>query len=393
MKTLKELYAMREAALKKCEAVNDDENATVEELVTARNELQTIDARIELAEEAEASGKKTAAKKIDDNKMKKLEDDEGEGETTDAEYEKAFYAVLQGRRITAEQRDALISVNNALSVGTDEDGGYLIPSDQQTAIRELMRQMKSLEAEVNVEKVTTSNGTRLIEKDAEFTPFTVVAEGVDIPETDSPQWVAIAYAILDRMGILPIPNNLLKDNTANLKVYLNKWLAKKMVATRNSLIATLMASLTPTAIADFDDVKDICNVQLDPSISDEAFVYTNQDGFNALDKMKDPEGNYWLQPNPAKPTEKMLNGKVVKVYSNKTLPTAGTTTLLAPVYIGLLKETVTLFDREALSLLATDIGGDAFVKNRTNIRAISREDAELVDVAALVFGQIDVTAA
>jgi len=392
MKTLKELYAMRKAALEKCEAVNDDKNATVEEIIAAKNELQTIDARIEMAEEAEDSSKKAAKKKIDNGQMTKL-DEEDEDSPTDALYEEAFYAALSGRRVTAEHREALVSVNNALSSGTGEDGGYLIPTDQQTAINELKRQMKALELEVNVERVTTNTGTRLIEKDAEFTPFAVVTEGNDIPDTDSPKWVAIAYTILDRMGILPVPYNLLKDNTANLKTYLNKWLAKKSVATRNSLIATLMATLSPTAIADFDDVKDICNKLLDPAISEEAFVYTNQDGFNALDKMKDSDGKYWLQPNPAKPTEKMLNGKIVKVYSNKTLPTTGTTTLLAPVYIGQLKEAVTLFDREALSLLSTDIGGDAFKKNRVDIRAISREDAELVDTAALVHGQIDVTPA
>jgi HK97 family phage major capsid protein len=116
-----------------------------------------------------------------------------------------------------------------------------------------------------------------------------------------------------------------------------------------------------------------------------AVVVTNQDGFNKFDKMKDLEGNYLLQPNPLNPTQKLLGGKPVHVFSNKTIKTVATK---APVIIGSLKEAITLFDREQMSLLSTNIGGTAFTKNRTDIRAITREDVQMVDSAALVYGEI-----
>lgn len=315
------------------------------------------------------------------------DDDESQSE---AVYEEAFYNELRGRRVSAEGREMLETASNALSSGTGEDGGYLIPTDQQTAIIELKRSMRALEHEVNVENVTTNTGTRNVEKDAEFTPMTEFTEGDDVPDGGSPQFMNISYAIKDRGAFLPVPNNLLNDNTANLKSYLNKWLAKKQVATRNSLIVTLLSTVltVPTAIAGLDDVKDVVNVSLDPAISATSKAYTNQDGFNEMDQWKDTDGRPLLQPCPTDSTKKMIAGKVIEVYSNKTLKT---TLGKAPIYIGSMKEFVTLFDRQAISVVSTNIGGEAFKKNRTDIRAISREDVKSVDSDALVYGEIVVS--
>jgi len=387
---LTELYAKKQDILAKCERLQKDENATAGDITAATEELRKINAKIEFSETQEDNAKKEAKKKIENGTMSSY-DSQDDAQRSDEEYEAAFFNVLRGRALTADQQIAVQEVNNALSSETGEDGGYLIPVDQQTAIKELKRSMQNLEGEVNVENVTTKSGSRVIEKDAEHTAFTEFTEADDLTETDSPQFQTVEYSIKDRGGILPVKNNLLNDNTANLKSYLNKWLAKKSVATRNKLIADLLATLTPTAVADLDDIKDILNVQLDPSIKEMAKVYTNQDGFNKLDKMKDSDGNYLLQPDPTDKTKKLLAGKEVKVYSNKVLKTTGTTTLLAPIYIGALKECITLFDRQAISLLSTLTGGTAFGKNRTEIRAITREDVQLVDSKSMVFGQLDVT--
>lgn len=313
--------------------------------------------------------------------------------TTDALYEDAFYNALAGRPLTTEQGAALREVNNALSSGTGEDGGYLIPVDQQVAIKELKRQYTNLESLVTVEGVSTLTGSRNMEKDAQYTPFTAFAEGADVPATDSPQFKNITYTITDRGGILPVPNNLLADNKANLQGYLNKWLAMKQVATRNKLIVDLLNTKDKTPVTDIDDVKDALNVTLDPAISAMSTVIMNQDSFNKFDKMKDTDGNYLLQVDPTDATRKLLCGRPVVVVSNKVLPTrTNVDNKLAPVIIGALKEAIVLFDRQAMSLLPTSIGGSAFAKNRTEIRAITREDVKEFDLGAVVFGEIEVQA-
>jgi len=361
--------------------LSNKDGVTAEEITAKMEEIKVVKARLDLALQNEADEKaemEAAAKTAISGVVPK--DNEANAIYTDA-----FYNALRGKNLTEQQATVLTEFNNALSSTTGTDGGYLIPIDQQTAIKELKREFLSLESLVNVEPVTTLTGSRNIEKDAEYVPFSEFTEGDDVPTSDTPQFVPISYTIKDRGGILPVPNNLLSDNTANLKVYLNRWLAKKEVATRNKLISDKLATIAKTAITGIDDVKNILNVTLDPAISAMAVVVTNQDGFNKFDKMKDLEGNYLLQPNPLNPTQKLLSGKPVYVYSNKTIKTVLTK---APVIIGSLKEAITLFDREQMSLLSTNIGGTAFTKNRTDIRAITREDVQMVDSAALVYGEI-----
>ena len=86
-------------------------------------------------------------------------------------------------------------IQNALSSTTGADGGLLIPADQRTAIIELKRQYKSLRNLVSTESVTTLTGTRVIEQDAENTPFEEVAESGKIKDLANPKWIPIAYSI------------------------------------------------------------------------------------------------------------------------------------------------------------------------------------------------------
>lgn len=382
MKLSAELQIVLNKLKNEAEALNKKEDATIAEVQNKTNEIKLAKAKfdsqlqIEADEEAEieAAVKTPIAGKV------------LEGKEVQDHYVEVFYNALRGKSLNAEDM-ALLQINNALSSTSDADGGYLIPVDQQTAINELKREFLPLDVLVNIEPVSTLTGNRNIEVDAQYTPFVAFTEGIDVPESDTPTFRNIVYAILDRGGILPMPNNLLNDNTANLQAYLNRWLAKKSVATRNSLIVTLLKTLLKTQIADIDDVKKILNITLDPAISAMAIVVMNQDAFNVFDTMKDGDGKPVLQPNPLNATQKMIAGKVIHVYSNKTLPTVATK---APVLIGSLKEAVTLFDRQQISLLSTTVGGTAFAKNRTDIRAITREDVRMVDTDALVFAELTI---
>lgn len=375
--------------------INNDD-ATAEQVEAKSKEIANLKAKIVMQENLEADEKAAVEESVKNGSAKPIDAKGTEaGEKVENKtYENAFYNVLAGKRLTAEQSQALLEVNNALSSGTGEDGGYLIPADQQTAIKELKRNLKSAEGLVNIEFVSTLNGSRVIEKDAEHTPFSEFVEGSDVPESGTPQFDTVNYVIKDRGGILPIPNNLLADNTANLKAYINNWLSKKQIATRNKLIFDLLATKAKTPIADFDDIKNAFNVLLDPAIAAMSKVITNQSGYNWLDTQKDSDGKYLMQPMATDLTKKALFGLYpVEVFSDKTLKNDTTSGTKAPFIMGSTKEAVTLFDRQAMSLLATNIGGTAFGKNRTEVRAITREDVKAVDFDAIVYGQITITAA
>lgn len=343
---------------------------TTEELKAKYDEIEAQEAALKITLKIEEDAQKASGKAHNKN-----------SEESQAAYAKAFYNALRGKATVEDQ----LVIQNALSSTTEADGGLLIPVDQQTEINELKRQLKSLREFVTVEPVSTKSGSRVVEKDAETKAFTELTEGSSIADAGSPQFAAIKYEIKDYAGILPIPNNLLNDTDTRIRAYLNRWLAKKSVATENANILTVLKTGSKKTITTIDDVKNIVNVELDPTISNNAVVLMNQDAFNLFDKMQDKDGNYLLEKDPTNPTKRLLVGKPVHVLSNKILPTD---TQKAPVIIGDLKEAIVLFDRQQLSLLSTNIGAEAFEKNMTKVRAILRHDVKTFDSKAFVYGEI-----
>lgn len=287
-----------------------------------------------------------------------------------------------------------MAVRNAANMneGAGEAGGFIVPTDEQTKINELKRALNPLSALVRVENVNTMSGTRVLEKASDMTPFASVAEIAAIGEIDGPKFTQVKYAIKKFAGILPISEELLADSDQNLLAYVNGWLAKKSVATENAQILAVLKTLTKAPLTNLDGIKDLLNVTLDPTISLMSSVLTNQDGFNFLDKQKDTDGRYLLQPNPLDSTQKLLFGKPVTVVSNKVLPTdtSVASAKKAPVIIGSFTDAVVLFDRQATTLTGTSVGGDAWKRDSYDVKAVTRIDVQKFDDKAVVFGELTI---
>ena len=287
-----------------------------------------------------------------------------------------------------------MAVRNAANMneGAGEAGGFIVPTDEQTKINELKRALNPLSALVRVENVNTMSGTRVLEKASDMTPFASVAELAAIGEIDGPKFTQVKYAIKKFAGILPISEELLADSDQNLLAYVNGWLAKKSVATENAQILAVLKTHTKAPLTNLDGIKELLNVTLDPTISLMSSVLTNQDGFNFLDKQKDTDGRYLLQPNPLDSTQKLLFGKPVTVVSNKVLPTdtSVASTKKAPVIIGSFTDAVVLFDRQATTLTGTSVGGDAWKRDSYDVKAVTRIDVQKFDDKAVVFGELTI---
>lgn len=280
----------------------------------------------------------------------------------------------------------------------ESDGGFTVPQDIQTDIRELRRTENDLELYVNVEPVRTLSGSRVIEVDADSTPWEDVDEGAEFPEETTPKLKQIKYKIKKKGGILKTTRELLQDKAENILAYLNKWIAKKSRATRNAAILAKLNEITAgkeVAVATFDDFKDVFNVKLDASIAPSSIVLTNQDGFNFLDKLKDGDGNYIMQPDVTDKTKMLLFGRYpIHVVSNKTLKSeTDAATQKYPVYMGDTKEAITLFDREKITVELSTEAGDLWAKDLTGIKVRDRFDVQSVDEAAVVKGIITVAVA
>ena len=291
-------------------------------------------------------------------------------------------------------------LKNSMKEGTEADGGLTVPQDIQTSIKELRRSQDALENLVNVETVSTETGTRVIEKAADQTPFDNVEEEAEFKEVSTPQFAKISYKIKKKGGILKVTRELLQDTAENILGYLRRWIAKKSKATRNALIVNKINEITASkevAIKDLDGLKDIFNVNLDPAIVVTSGILTNQNGFNWLDKLKDSDGKYVLQPNPTNLTQKLLFGIYpVTVVSNKVLKSKGVGSLgeetawKHPFICGDLKEAITIFDRENMTIEISTEAGDLWSKDQTGIKVRERLDIQAVDAEAIVKAEVEI---
>lgn len=295
----------------------------------------------------------------------------------------AIKAAWKKTDISPEDKEIL----NAMSEGSDEDGGLTVPKDIKTKIKELRRSEDALETLVNVEHVTTNSGSRVIEREADQTPFDNVDEAAEFPDVSTPQFENVDYKIKKKGGILKVTQELLSDTTENIMNYLKKWIAKKAKATRNFMIIAKIKEICKgleVTVTGLDSLKDIFNVMLDPAIALGAVVVTNQSGFNFLDKLKDEKGNYILQKDPTEPTKRLLFGVYpVKVLSNKTLKNIDGK---APIICGDLKEAITIFDRETLTIDISNLAAGMWERDQTGIKVRERLDIQIVDADAVVMG-------
>ena len=279
-------------------------------------------------------------------------------------------------------------VVNMVTSSVDENGdqaGLTIPADIQTTIHTLVRQYDALEQYVNHESVTTPSGSRVYEKWSDITPLANLDdESATIGDNDDPKLMVIKYLIKRYAGITTVTNTLLKDTAENILAWLSTWIARKVVVTRNKAIIGVMSKAPKkTTLAKFDDIVTMINTSVDPAIKTTSFLMTNTAGLNVLSQVKDAMGRYLLQPDPKQPDQYLLKGKRIIGVADRWLPDTGNA---HPLYYGDLKQAVTLFDRENMSLLATNIGAGAFEKDLYKIRVINRFDVVSTDSEAWVAG-------
>lgn len=280
----------------------------------------------------------------------------------------------------------LIRGNFKNLVGSNEtdapgNGGLTIPKDIQTTIHTLVRQYDSLQEYVNVEAVTTLSGSRVYEKWTDVTPLKPLETSAAIGDNDDPQLTTVKYLIKRYAGITTITNSLLKDTAENIIAWLSSWIAKKVVVTRNTEIIKAIDKLpTKPTLAKWDDIIDL-EAKVDPAIKPTSMFLTNTSGFTALKKVKNAMGDYLMERDVKSPTGYSIDGFPVKEVADRWLPNKSAA---HPLYFGDLKQAVTLFDRENMSLLATNIGAGAFEYDLTKIRVIDGFDVATVDNEAFV---------
>lgn len=289
-------------------------------------------------------------------------------------------------------------VQNSMTEGSPEDGGYTVPEDIQTQINTYREARFSLIDLVDVEPVTTNKGSRTYKKRSQQTGFSKVGEGGKIGPKPTPKFERMDYEIGKYAGWFPVTNELLADSDANITRTLVEWIGNESRVTRNNIIRDTIAQKPVVELTSLDDIKKALNVTLGAAFKSTSRVITNDDGLQYLDTLKDSDGQYLLQPNPQDPMQlRLCAGATIvplEVIPNADMPSntsvAGKRQI--PFIIGDLKEGIKFFDRQRTTIMSSNIAmaGDlnAFEEDLTLFRAIEREDCRVKDDEAFVNGEL-----
>ena len=291
-----------------------------------------------------------------------------------------------------------LRTNAAMTEGVDANGGYTVPADTQTKINKYKEAHRSLRDLVTVENVTSNKGSRVYETKTSVKGFKKVAEDGSIEAIENPTFEQVTYAIADYAGYLPVSNDLLNDNDANLEDEIVNWIGRNGLATDNAQIVALAKAGTKATITGIKDIKHAVNVTIGSAYDSK--IVTNDDGLDYLDNLEDKNGRPLLEANPTAPAQMQLRcgARVIpiEVIPNADLPSD---TTKIPFIIGDLKEAFHIYDRQQTVLYAskdatvTDAAGkplfNAFQQRGTLYRGEQRADYKTVDRGAFVFGELN----
>ena len=264
-------------------------------------------------------GKRSMARQILENKENQLSDEA-----------KGFVEYLKSK---GAKRDNVKSV----------DAQPIIPEDIKYQPEELPETFVDLKKFVNVQPVTTAAGSHPILNPAQETMVSV-EELEKNPELAKPKFTDIDYKVKTYRGQIPVSQESLDDSEANLANIVAQNNARQAVNTTNKYIADVMKSFEAVNTADLDDIKAIINVEIDPAYN--LSLVVSQSFYQALDTLKDKNGQYLLKQDITSPTGTVLFGRPVFIIKDELFGNKGD----KKAFIGDLKYAVFFADRKQASV-------------------------------------------
>ena len=264
-------------------------------------------------------GKRSMARKILGNQDNKF-----------SEETEAFLNYVKSK---GAQRDNVTSV----------EAQPIIPEDIKYQPEELPETFVDLKKFVNVQPVTTASGSHPILNPAQETMVSV-EELAKNPKLASPKFTDIDYKVKTYRGQIPVSQEALDDSEANLANIIAKNNARQAVNTTNKYIADVMKSFASVDTANLDDIKQIINVDIDPAYN--LSLVVSQSFYQALDTLKDKNGQYLLKQDITSPTGTVLFGRPVFIIKDELFGVKGD----KKAFIGDLNYAVFFADRKQASV-------------------------------------------
>ncbi|MCL2224099.1 MAG: phage major capsid protein [Defluviitaleaceae bacterium] len=238
-----------------------------------------------------------------------------------AEYNAAFWNAFRGKEIS-----------NALKVGVDTEGGFLVPDEFNRQLIEALEAENVFRKLANI--VHTSSGEKQIPVVATKGTAAWVEEGEQIPESDNTFGQVILYAY-KVATMIKVSVELLKDSAFPLEAYIAREFARRIGAKEEEAFFVGDGNKKPTGIfadtgggqvgktADsatiitHDDVIDLYYSLKTPYRARASFI-ANDSTVKMLRKVKSADGQYIWQPSVKEGTPDMIIGR--PIYTSSYVP-------------------------------------------------------------------------
>jgi len=244
-------------------------------------------------------------------------------------YKKSFWNAMRSKTIRPDIQDAL-------QVGTDSEGGYLVPDEFEKTLIESLEEENIFRKLATV--IKTSSGDRKIPVVASKGSASWVDEEGLIPESDD-SFGQVSIGAYKLGTLIKVSNELLNDSVFNLEAYISKEFGRRCGAKEEDAFFNGNGTGKPTGILDatYGAETGVTADAVDKITADEiidlfyslkapyrkrAVWVLNDSTVKAIRKLKDGNGNYLWQPALTEGTPDTILGR--PVYTSAYMPSIAT---------------------------------------------------------------------
>jgi len=242
----------------------------------------------------------------------------GDGKAS-AAYRQAFWDSLRG-----------LDVKNALSVGSDPDGGYLVPDEFERQLIEALEDENIMRRLGTV--IQTGGGERIIPVVASKGTAEWVDEADLIPES-SDTFAQVKLGAHKAATMIKVSMELLKDSAFSVEGYIAREFARRIGAIEEEAFFVGDGAKKPTGLLNtaevgktaasattitIDDLIDLYYSLRTPYRGRAAFI-CNEDTVKLIRKLKDNNGQYLWQPSVQEGSPDRILGR--PIYTSGFMPT------------------------------------------------------------------------
>lgn len=224
------------------------------------------------------------------------------GRATD-EYRKAFWNGMRNKVLSYE-------VQNALTIGTDSEGGCLVPDEYEKKLVEALEEEVFFRNLATV--IKTSSGDRKIPIVTSKGEAAWIDEGGQFPESDD-SFGQTTISAFKLATMIKVSDELLNDSVFNIEQYISREFGRRIGTKEEEAFFIGDGKGKPTGIFNatggaetgvtstgtsitFDDVMDLY-YSLRAPYRNKAVWLLNDSTVKAIRKLKDGNGNYIWQPS------------------------------------------------------------------------------------------------